>query len=44
MFNLFNFKKAKQTQNKILSNGIITRNNYLDTFNWINYLPDPDPI
>jgi phage gp29-like protein len=44
MFNLFNFKKAKQTQNKILSNEIITRNNYLDTLSWINYLPDPDPI
>ena len=42
MFNLFNFIKHKN--NKILTEQIVKPHNYLTTFNWINYLPNPDTI
>jgi len=44
MFKLFNFSNFIKKTDKILTEEIITRNNYLNTINWIKLLPDPDPI
>ncbi len=44
MFNIFNFSKFKKQKNKFTNSEIVSRNNLINTFNWIELLPDPDPV